>query len=341
MVSTYVFQKPSANFVPHLRVRQHFSDPAAAGVLELVGLADRLDALPHQLSGGEQARAALAIELARRTPLVLLDEPTAELDRASAHKVIGVLEATARNGANIVVATHDPDVIAAAGTTLDLSSPQDRGSTPGHRRIPRTSDPVLQVQRLTKRYGATRAVDDASFALRAGELGVVLGRSGSGKSTLLMLLGGWIAADSGTTGVESTAWDVIGYLPQRFGLLPELSIAENVALPTRIAGGRSGLDERLLDQLDLGSCAHRLPTETSVGQQQFAALARALTRQPTLLLADEPTAHQDTSSAHRIWHVLREATDNGTTCLIATHDAAAATHADRVWEITDGRVQSQ
>ena len=78
-----------------------------------------------------------------------------------------------------------------------------------------------------------------------------------------------------------------------------------------------------------------------IGQQQRAALARALTRRPTLLLADEPTAHQDTGSAHRIWHVLREATDNGTACLVATHDALAATHADRVWEITDGRVQSR
>jgi ABC-type lipoprotein export system ATPase subunit len=340
-VSTYVFQKPSANFAPHLRVRQHSGDPAAVSLLESVGLAARLEALPDQLSGGEQARAALAIALARHTPLLLLDEPTAELDRASAHTVIEVLEATARDGVNIVVATHDPDVIAAAGRTLDLSSPQDRGSAPDHRRVSRTGDPVLHVHRLTKRYGATRAVDDVSFSLGAGELGVVLGRSGSGKSTLLMLLGGWIAPDSGNTSLESTAWDVIGYLPQRFGLLPELSIGENVALPTRIAGGRHDPDERLLEQLDLGACAPRYPTETSVGQQQRAALARALTRQPTLLLADEPTAHQDTASAHRIWHVLREATEDGTACLIATHDASAATHGDRVWEITDGRVRSR
>jgi ABC-type lipoprotein export system ATPase subunit len=261
-VSTYVFQKPSANFVPHLRIRQHFTDPAAAGMLEFLGLAHRSEALPGGLSGGEQARAALAIALARRTPLLLLDEPTAELDRASAHKVIEALEATARHGANIVVATHDPDVIAAAGTTLDFSSPEDRGSAPGHRRAPRAGEPVVQVHHLTKQYGATRVVDDVSLALGAGELGVILGRSGSGKSTLLMLLGGWTTPDSGSTGLESTAWDVIGYLPQRFGLLPELSIAENVALPTRIAGGGIGPDERLLEQLDLESCAHRLPTET-------------------------------------------------------------------------------
>lgn len=338
-VVTSVAQRPSANLIPHLSLRRHFGRPADADLLEVVGLSGRLDARPHELSGGEQARAALAIALGRRTPLLLLDEPTAELDSAAAGRVIEALDEASRRGTTIVVATHDRELIDAAGTTLDLQAPAGQSAATPRQRRSRSSRSALRVHQLTKRYGAIRAVDEVSFQLGAGELGVILGRSGSGKSTLLMLLGGWLVPDHGTTGVESNAWDNVGYLPQRFGLLPELTVAENVALPARIVDGQDGNAESLLHRLDLHSLTGRLPDETSIGQQQRTALARALARRPSIVLADEPTAHQDGHSAERVWDALLVACDGGTACLVVTHDAAAAAYADRLWEISDGRLQ--
>jgi putative ABC transport system ATP-binding protein len=105
----------------------------------------------------------------------------------------------------------------------------------------------------------------------------------------------------------------------------------------RIAG--EGTVDGLLDGSTWGR-SPRLPSETSIGQQQRAALARALGLRPAVLLADEPTSHQDGRSAARVWQAIEAARDSGTACLIATHDGAAAAHADRVWELVDGRLAS-
>jgi putative ABC transport system ATP-binding protein len=337
-VVTYVAQRAAANLVCHLRLRDHFPDARSRSMLEPLGLAGHLDSRPEQLSGGEQARAALAIAVARRTPVLLLDEPTAELDRATAEHVLELLVDVAARGTTVVVATHDADLTSAAGTVLDLADPHSMDAPPPrHASQPSTQGSGLRVRGLTKRYGDTHAVEQVSFELAPGEIGVILGRSGSGKSTLLMILGGWLRADAGDRGTRSTRWEDVGYLPQRFGLLPELSVAENVALPSRIAGEDARVDD-LLARLDLTPLASRLPAETSIGQQQRAALARALVRSPAVLLADEPTSHQDGRSADRAWQAIEAARDEGTACLVATHDTAAAARGNGVWEIVDGRL---
>jgi putative ABC transport system ATP-binding protein len=337
-VVTYVAQRAAANLVSHLRLRDHFEHRADLALLEPLGLAQHERAFPEQLSGGEQARAALAAAVARRTPVMLLDEPTAELDRATAAHVVEELLAATERGVTVVVATHDADVVAQAHAVVDMAD-----HTPAHEILPPVAAAVdaapLVVRGLTKRYGDTHAVEGVSLELPAAETGVMLGRSGSGKSTLLMLLGGWLAPDAGDTGVASTDWATVGYLPQRFGLLPELTVAENVGLPLRLAGTPD--DERvaeLLEELALAALATRLPSETSIGQQQRIALARALVQRPWLLLADEPTSHQDRRSADRVWVAIAAARASGTACLVATHDPAATAHADRVWEIADGRI---
>jgi putative ABC transport system ATP-binding protein len=162
-----------------------------------------------------------------------------------------------------------------------------------------------------------------------------------------MIAGGWTPADAGRAAVPGAAangppqWRQTAYVAQRFGLLPELSVAENVALPLRVANVRN--DARvsaLLDTLALTELRERLPSETSIGQQQRTALARALVVRPAALLADEPTSHQDAGSAERIWAALTDACADGTACLVATHDETAATRAHRVWRIDDGHVTS-
>ena len=352
-VVTYVNQKAADNFVPHLTVREQ--GEGAERQLAEFGLADRIDSLPVELSGGEQARAAFALALARGTPLVIVDEPTAELDRGSAGPLLGAIRSHAGEGVAFVVATHDPDVIAIADRVLRL----DRGRVIGDNEqvgaawrtrasaVTRT-DPVVTARGVAKSYRDGKdtiyALRDGTLTLARGEVGALLGRSGSGKSTFLMLLAGMQPADAGELryGLSSLppdelAWRQLAFVPQRFGLLPELSVRENVELPERLLD-RSGRAGPLLCRLGLDELADRLPQETSIGQQQRTALARALVLQPALLLADEPTSHQDAGWRDRVWELLVEAAETGTTCLIATHEEEVGRYATRVWAIDGGVV---
>jgi putative ABC transport system ATP-binding protein len=334
--AAFVTQRAAASLIPHLSVREQLGADGIA-LADEFGLHDRLDANASQLSGGEQARAALAVALARRTHVVLLDEPTAELDRDAATHVIDALRRAADGGRTIVVATHDPDLIEAADDSLVLTPPARHAQPATRDRVPGAA--VVSVNRVTKDYAGARALSEASLEVRAGELSVLVGRSGSGKSTLLMCMGGWIAVDEGEVLVPGSQWEQTAYLPQRFGLLPELSIAENVGLPLRLRGMRD--DRRVadvLERLGLRDLANRLPSETSIGQQQRTAVARTLVVSPIALLADEPTSHQDAGSATLVWQALEAACAAGTACLVATHDDEAVAHADSAWRIDDGRV---
>jgi putative ABC transport system ATP-binding protein len=357
---TYISQKAADNFIPHLTLRQHAEEsPQATGLFTDFGLAHRLNSKPIELSGGEQARGAFALALARGTPLVVVDEPTAELDRESARLLLNAIHGYARTGTAFVVATHDPDVTGIADTVLRL----DRGrvvtgvaafDTVNAELRPSLdrADVVLAARDLIKSFARgseiVRAVQQASLELRTGELGVLLGRSGSGKSTLLTLLAGWQRADSGTilhagepTQPETLPWAALSYLPQRFGLIPELSVRENIAYPARLTGRRKELEPRvdeLLEQLGLEELADRPPPETSIGQQQRTALARALILRPALILADEPTSHQDAGWREAVWRQLLHAATEDTTCLVATHEEEASAYASRLWSITEGAV---
>jgi putative ABC transport system ATP-binding protein len=337
---TYVAQRAAANLIPHLTVREQLG-AAHVTVAQSLEIGHRLDARADQLSGGEQARAALAVALARETPVLLLDEPTAELDRDAAGLVMRALSAAATDGRTVVLATHDPELLRLATTTVNLAP---RRNHPVTAKRPTASAPgaaALEVRGVTKRYAGVEVVHDVSLELRAGELGVLLGRSGSGKSTLLMAAGGWLRPDGGSIAVAGEGlvppWRRVAYVPQRFALLPELSVRENVELPLRLGGEPRNVDD-LLAQLELDELADRPPHEISIGQQQRAALARALVLRPAVLLADEPTSHQDAASAELVWTALASAADQGTACLLATHEEAAAPRADRVWRIDDGRL---
>ncbi|HET8608100.1 MAG TPA: ATP-binding cassette domain-containing protein, partial [Gaiellaceae bacterium] len=193
----FVSQSPADNFLPQLTLAEHAGTGPGAALLARFGVEHRLGERPRALSGGEQARAAFALALAREAPLVLADEPTAELDGDSAARLLQMLRESAAGGHSFVVATHDPDVVAAADTVIRLergriapaAAAGTRAAAAGRPRA--GGEPVLAAEALTKSFGAVRAVDGASLALGRGELGVVVGRSGSGKSTLLNVLGGW------------------------------------------------------------------------------------------------------------------------------------------------------
>jgi putative ABC transport system ATP-binding protein len=333
----YVAQRAADNFFPDLTLAEHLADGTPVDAFEALGLGGRLGSRAAELSGGELARAAFALALARGVALIVVDEPTAELDHESARAVIAAVQAAASHGATFVIATHDPEVTAIADHVIDLTQRAEHPPAPRAQRSTRSGDIVLTATGLSKSYGELRAVSDVSLELRAGELAVIVGRSGSGKSTLLMLLGGWAEADRGAVGgVASYAWSECAYVPQRFGLVPELTVSENVELPARLRGDGGGA--ALLDRLALEELRDRYPAELSIGQQQRVAVARALRLGPRVLLVDEPTSHQDRDSAELVWSALREAAVAGGACLVATHEPDARLRADVSWEIEGGHV---
>jgi putative ABC transport system ATP-binding protein len=214
--------------------------------------------------------------------------------------------------------------------------------------------PLLRIRDLGRTYhrGAEDVVALAgvTFDLDAGELVVVTGPSGSGKTTLLNILAGWDRQDAGELtwaihGVDQRApsWQVLAVAPQRLGLLDELTIRENVELPLRLSRerGEQPDEERVdtaLETFGLTHLAHRMPAEVSGGEQQRTALARAMVVQPRLLLADEPTGHQDAAWAAGVLDGLRKAAAAGSAVLVATHDEEVIAQAPRELTLRDGRL---
>ena len=203
--------------------------------------------------------------------------------------------------------------------------------------------PLVSLRAVDVRIGATTALTPVDLDVRSGEVLVVAGRSGSGKSTLLAVLAGWLAPSGGEVGVgeplarERRRWHRTATVPQSLALLEELSLAENIALPAVLLDltwrdARRLAAERL-DALGLEGLDERLPGEVSVGQQQRAAVARALVLEPALVLADEPTAHLDTTSTGLVIDELRRSAASGSAVVVATHDPLVMQAADRVVEL--------
>lgn len=226
--------------------------------------------------------------------------------------------------------------------------------------VDRRVAPVLRGDGLCRVYrrGAedVTALDEVSFAVTAGEMVTISGPSGSGKTTLVNLLAGWERPDAGTISWDrsevdprSPNWSQLAIVPQRLGLLAELSVRENVELPLRLAPAARGPSdarpaelgsrvEPALETFGLTPLAHRLPDEISLGEQQRTALARALVVAPRVLLADEPTGHQDAVWAGGVIAGLQQAARAGSAVLVATHDPQVLAAADRAVQLHDGRV---
>lgn len=219
-------------------------------------------------------------------------------------------------------------------------------------------DPMLvRAQDLQKSFGSVDVLRGISFEIRAGEQIGIVGPSGAGKSTLLHLLGLLTPPSGGR--LELGGRDVgslkdaeatslrsatIGFLFQSHHLLPDLSLLENVMIPLFIQ--RLPTEEALprardlLTRLGLGHRLHHRPGETSGGEQQRAALARALVNGPALLLADEPTGNLDRGIGREVEATIREVTQaHGTTLILVTHDEHLASHMDRRLLLVDGRLE--
>ncbi|MFB3737780.1 MAG: ABC transporter ATP-binding protein [Candidatus Velamenicoccus archaeovorus] len=366
----YVFQRASDNFFSHLTVGEHLAMAAhhrqagmePAEVLDLLEIGHRAEHRPEELSGGEQQRAAFAQVLVAGARLVVADEPTAELDSGSAADVLRLIRTLVGRGVSFVLATHDRDVMRAADAVVALEHGdvvrRPHRSPTGAVRSDRDEDegwfaagPVLEVRSLRKTYRRgdeqVHAVAGADLEVRRGELVGLVGRSGSGKTTLLNVVAGWERPDDGRIALDGRelgripSWSEVAVLPQRLGLIEELTIRENVEYPARLTGTRSerrAFVDGLIEAFGLEALQHRYPKETSVGEQQRAALARALVLSPLVVLADEPTGHQDRGWTERIFEAIRREAGGGTACLMATHDEDLIGFLDRVLTMADGRL---
>ena len=215
---------------------------------------------------------------------------------------------------------------------------------------------MIEVKDIIKSYDGLRVLDEASLTINDGEFLSIVGPSGAGKTTLLQIIGSLETPDSGKVIYDGT--DIVkmkeaqlaafrnrnmGFVFQFHQLLPEFSMAENVAMPAMIGGmGRKEAMERaaeLLDGLGLGGRLTHRPNQLSGGERQRAAVARALINDPKVILADEPSGSLDSHNReelYRLFFDLRSTT--GKTFIIVTHDESLACNSDRVIHMADGRI---
>jgi putative ABC transport system ATP-binding protein len=220
--------------------------------------------------------------------------------------------------------------------------------------------PIVDVKEVVKKFivGNTEItiLKSISFKVYSGEFVIIVGPSGNGKSTLLNMCTGIDYPNGGqvlVTGQDIHEMDAntqslwrgenVGIIFQFFQMMPTLTLFNNVMLPMELAGKYSGKErkeraEHLLEIVGLEEQMHKLPSMVSGGQQQRAAISRALANDPPLLVADEPTGNLDPTSAQLVFDIFKQLVDEGKTIMMVTHDKELATQVSRQIEIVNGRI---
>jgi len=221
---------------------------------------------------------------------------------------------------------------------------------------------MISVKNLHKTYGhgsaATHALKGINLDIADGEFVAIMGRSGSGKSTLLHMLGLLDVPTSGDILIDQKSvlklsegekarfrLEKLGYVFQEYSLLPEMTILENVYIPAVCLGGEHGYRKRASELLEIVGLRERLkhyPNEVSGGEQQRAAIARALINRPKILFADEPTASLDITSARVVLELFKKLNrEMGQTIVMVTHEPEDEKHVNRVIWLKDGLVDKE
>lgn len=221
-----------------------------------------------------------------------------------------------------------------------------------------SAEPVLTGQSLHKRFSiggvVVNALAGVDIEAHAGQMTMLLGPSGSGKTTLLHVLSGLERPDQGSVHAgDRSLYDLsditlsrlrsreFGFIFQAYNLLPNLTALENVQIPLRVNGRSNArpLAMEMLERVGLGKRAHHRPGQMSGGEQQRVAVARALVMNPRIVFADEPTGNLDSASSSEVMSIMHSLVkEQGTACLLVTHNAELAEMADRVVHLRDGLI---
>ncbi|MFN2115440.1 MAG: ATP-binding cassette domain-containing protein, partial [Anaerolineae bacterium] len=346
--------------------RDEMRDRVSAA-LRRVGLAGLEDRPLRRLSGGERQRVAVAAALALEPRVLLLDEPTSQLDDECASDVLAaVADVSARGDVTVVLVEHRLDRVLPyasqlvylpgnggrplAGAPADVLRAVDVPSAP----LATPVEPgatLLALRDITFRYGDSAVLTDASMAVRAGEVVALTGRSGSGKSTVLRLAVGLLRPDTGevTIAGRSIAGRDTAEICRAAGYLPQdpsaLLFAESVRDELRVTLANHGLPSNETDEgallvaLGIEHLAKRYPRELSTGQRQRAALASVTVTDPPLLLLDEPTRGMDDAAIADLATLLHERAAAGRGVLVATHDRRLIRAAHRRLRLERGRIE--
>ena len=402
---------PQLDLVDNVMLPQDFSGhyrPAVSSqraleLLDLVELVEHAYKLPAHVSGGQKQRVAIARALVNDPPLILADEPTGNLDTATAETILQLFERLVAAGKTIVMVTHDNSLAARCSRRMYIS---DGEITADRRKRPRTTSggfsstngkiqPVLETDHIqgtllpepaaavevessslqqteqpaqvaitlrdvVKTYvnaaGSFTALKRINLQMNYGQFVSIVGKSGSGKSTLLNMLTGIDHPTSGEVIIggqniykmsesKRALWRGrnVGIVFQFFQLLPTLTLLENTMLPMDYcnafpANERPQRALELLKMVGLEDQAHKLPAMVSSGQQQSAAIARALSTDPPIVVADEPTGNLDSRSAAAIIHLFQELAAQGKTILIVTHDPSITRLTEQTVILSDGEI---
>ena len=332
-------------------VRRRFQpendDEAVAELVEMVKGVHEMEACPEGVfvvgSGVDIPLIKPALEAATSLPVSAPEEPEMALARGAA--------------------LASANALFFASSTTALAYPQEPGTAEVNPYLPGElyGTAVLEARNLCKSFGRwpteTPVLKNIDLRIFPGEFVALIGPSGSGKSTLLSILGLLEPPTSGDVLINRRSvarlsrqqlahlrGRAIGYVFQSFNLLAGLSVAENVMLPSLLAGesGRAQYDRAitLLDQFGLAALAKRVPAELSGGEQQRVAIARALFMRPSVILADEPTGNLDTTNGRKVIDALYSLNSAGQTIVLVTHDRSIADEAPRLVSLLDGRIET-
>lgn len=223
------------------------------------------------------------------------------------------------------------------------------------------TDPIIDIQGLRKTFRTgdvdVQALRGVDLAVKRGEFLAVIGPSGSGKSTLFHILGGLTPATSGKAVIDGKDLahmsdqertrlrrTTVGFVFQKYNLLPTLSVGDNITIARDIAGNAKESDaqfQEVLNVLGIAQKMDRKPRQLSGGEQQRVAIARSIVNHPAILLADEPTGNLDTENSQSVLTVLRDLNKRlGQTILMITHNPEAAAFADRIVQMRDGQLHA-
>jgi len=313
----------------------------AAGVAHLAGRSVRT------LSGGERQRVALASALAMRPRLVVLDEPTSQLDPEGAAMVLDAVRGIVEQGRAALIAEHRLErlielatalvtVDGGSVTTVQPSPPASTGPTPRARERSPGGPLAWSLSNARAGFGGRVVLDNVDAAGHQGEVVALSGPNGGGKTTLLRLVAGALQPMAGK--VERRPGR-IAYLPQNpTALLHRPTLRSEVSLTLERAGDPE-TPEAILEELGLLSVAGRYPRDLSCGERQRAALAAVLPGRPDLVLLDEPTRGMDAAALAALVRLVSRLRDSGSAIVLATHDAdLRLALADRVLHVSGGRV---